>query len=109
MHSNDFIITGVVCALLLVIALVLFSGRGAMLIAGYNTMSKEKRAKWDEKALARFVGWLLIAVIPCILLTEVGAHYGLNWLVGGGVVACVALLVGGAVYVNTGNRFKREE
>ena len=110
MHPSDFefIITGVVCALLLVIALVLLSGRGAMLIAGYNTMSKEKRGKYDEKALARFVGWLLIAMIPLQLLMQAGAHYGLNWLVGGGVAASIALLVGGAVYVNKGNRFKRD-
>ncbi|MCL2494714.1 MAG: DUF3784 domain-containing protein [Oscillospiraceae bacterium] len=103
------IITGGVCLLLLAIALVLLRGRGAMLIAGYNTMSPAKREKYDEKALGRFVGWLLIAMIPCILLTNAAAHYDLGWLVGGSVAASIALLVGGAVYTNTGKRFLREE
>ena len=108
-NALDFIITGSVCLLLLAIALVLLSGRGAMMIAGYNTMSKEKRAKYDEKALGRFVGWLLIAMIPCMLLANVGARFGLNWLVGAGTVASIALPIGGAVYANTGGRFRKEE
>jgi len=109
MHSSDYIITGGVCVLLLIIALVLLSGRGAMLIAGYNTMSKEKRSKYDEKALGRFVGWLLIAMIPCILLVHLGVRLELGWLIGGGVAASIALPVGAAVYANTGNRFKKDE
>ena len=107
--NNEYIITGTVCLLFLVLGLVLISGRGAMLIAGYNTMSKEKRAKWDEKALGRFVGWLLIAIIPLQLLVLVGEIFAIGWLVGCGVAATIALLIGGVVYVNTGNRFKREK
>jgi len=110
--TNDIlgcIITGGVCLLLLAIALVLLRGRGAMLIAGYNTMSPAKREKYDAKALGRFVGWLLIAMIPCLLLTLVGLYFELGWLVGGSVAAAVALPMGAVVYANTGGRFRREE
>ena len=108
-NTLGHIITGGVCVLLLILALVLLSGRGAMMIAGYNTMPKGKRAKYDEKALGRLVGWLLIAIVPCLLLVNVGVHFGLNWLIGGGVAASIALPIGAAVYANTGGRFKKDE
>ena len=42
---------------------VLFSmGRGAVLIAGYNTASKAEKEKYDEKALCRFMGKLMFAL-----------------------------------------------
>lgn len=41
-------------ALFAVFAIVLFSGRGSMLIAGYNTSDKKEKAKYDEKKL----GWV---------------------------------------------------
>ncbi|MDR2687568.1 MAG: DUF3784 domain-containing protein [Oscillospiraceae bacterium] len=100
---------GGVCALLLALALVLLSGRGAMMIAGYNTMRKEERGKLDEKALGRFVGWLLIALIPCMLLVLVGVHFLSGWLIGGGIAAAVALPIAGVVYANTGERFKKKD
>ena len=43
-------------ALFLILSLVLLSGRGAWLIAGYNTMSPEEKARYDEKALCRSTG-----------------------------------------------------
>ena len=38
------------------IAVLLLSGRGAWLIAGYNTSSPEEKQKYDEKRLCRFMG-----------------------------------------------------
>jgi len=107
--NNEYIITGTVCALFLVLGLVLLSGRGSMLIAGFNTMSPTKRAKYDAKALSRFVGRLLIAMIPLQLLILAGTHFGLNWLVGGGIATSIALLIGAVIYANTGGRFKKED
>ncbi|MPW24345.1 DUF3784 domain-containing protein [Alkalibaculum sp. M08DMB] len=33
----------------IVLGILLFSGKGSMLIAGYNTMPVEKRRNYDEK------------------------------------------------------------
>ena len=63
-------------AVLLVLVLLGFlfrSGRGAGLIAGYNTMPPEERAKWDEKALCRFMGKLMLALAACWLLVLLSA------------------------------------
>ena len=105
--TSDYVITGTISLLFLVLGLVFISGRGAFLIAGYNTMSKAKKEKYNEKALCRFVGWLLIAMIPCLLVTLAGTHFGLGWLANGGVALPIVLLVGGVIYVNTSGRFKK--
>ena len=42
---------------------VLFSkGKGAFLIAGYNTASRSEKENYDEKALCRFMGKLMAAM-----------------------------------------------
>lgn len=40
----------------LILSVVLLSGHGSSLIAGYNTASKEEKAKYNEKKLCRVVG-----------------------------------------------------
>lgn len=54
---------------LVIMSIVLLTGRGAFLIAGYNTSSPEEKAKYDEKKLCRVTGagMLLIAVLTGIL------------------------------------------
>ncbi len=46
----------VVFAIFALMSIVLFTGRGANLIAGYNTASKEEKSKYDEKKLCRVTG-----------------------------------------------------
>ena len=46
--------------LLFVILGIAFSlGRGENLLAGYNTMSKDQKARYDARALCRFMCWQL--------------------------------------------------
>lgn len=53
----------------LLIALLLFTGKGSWLIAGYNTSSKEEKEKYDQKKLCRAMGIMCatIAVMTGIL------------------------------------------
>lgn len=57
----------VVAALFAVLSVLLISGRGSSLIAGYNTASKEEKEKYDEKKLCKVVGYGM-AVITILLL-----------------------------------------
>ncbi|MBE6961783.1 MAG: DUF3784 domain-containing protein [Ruminococcaceae bacterium] len=60
-------------ALLIIPAVSLLSGRGAFLIAGYNTASPEKKAAYDEKKLCRVTGGgLLICGILLLLWAVLG-------------------------------------
>ena len=46
----------VVFAIILLMSIVMITGRGAGLIAGYNTASKEEKSKYNEKKLCRITG-----------------------------------------------------
>ncbi|AFM41087.1 hypothetical protein Desaci_2120 [Desulfosporosinus acidiphilus SJ4] len=54
------IVMCVLAGLMFVLSIILLSGRGSWLIAGYNTMSKEEQNKCDRKKLTRAAGTLLI-------------------------------------------------
>ena len=59
----------VVFGMLALLSIVLISGHGSGLIAGYNTASKEEKFKYDEKKLCRTVGigMAIIAVLVLIM------------------------------------------
>lgn len=52
----------VMATLFLVAAIFLFRGKCSWLIAGYNTASKEEKAKYNEKKLCVTVGYLTVVV-----------------------------------------------
>jgi hypothetical protein len=92
---------------------VLFSrGKGAFLIAGYNTASAAERARYDEKALCRFMGKLMFALAACQAVMGLGAAWAGMWLYWIGIGLFLAAVLGGVIYANTGGRFlkgKKEE
>ena len=54
----------IVAAILLIMGIVVLIGKGDNLIAGYNTASKEERAKYNIKRLRGLIGGLLIVLAP---------------------------------------------
>jgi len=104
-------IPGIALLLLLAMGIYLIrgGGKGAMTIAGFNTMRKEKREQYDTKALCRFMGWLCIAVDACVALSTAGDMFRIPWLTVGGVVLTFILVIAALIYVNTGGRFKKKE
>ena len=103
-----FVVFGIVVLMLVIMAVFLLSGKGAFLIAGYNTMTKSEKAKYDEKALGRFNGWLLIAISFLLLLVPVGMYLGMAWLAYGGFALVFVGTIGAVIYENTGSRFRRD-
>ena len=97
---------GVLC---LIIGIIIRTGKANFLIAGYNTMSKEEKAKWDAKVMSSFTGWLLIIPSIVLLLGCIPIWFNvfpLVFLAVTWVVFTVAIL-GGVVYTNLSSRFKR--
>lgn len=96
-------------AISLVTGLIVKLAKASALIAGYNTMPRDQKAEYDEEALTRFVGNLLmlsgaVLLAPLPFLFIVDNHEGLlsmAWMV------FLAFIIGGVIYANTGNRFKR--
>ena len=58
----------VIIVIMFVLGMVILSGKGDNLIAGYNTASKEERAKYNLKRLRGLIGGLAIVLAPMIFL-----------------------------------------
>jgi hypothetical protein len=86
-------------------AIFLLNGKWGFLIAGYNTMGKDEKAKRDEKKLCRSVGLLLIGISFCLCLVPVGIYFEKPWLMPCSVALMLLGSIGYVVYANTGNRF----
>ena len=56
--------------ILSILSVVLSSGHGSWLIAGYNTASQEEKEKYNEKKLCRIIG-IGMSVIAILLLIMV--------------------------------------
>lgn len=101
---------GIMLALLvlfLIMGLVLLSGRGAWLIAGYNTMSPEEKARYDEKALCRSMGWMLLAMAACWGLLCLGLALDIVLLQGLGMLLFLICTLVGCVYLNRSPRIRK--
>lgn len=88
--------------LLGILSLYLLSGRGAMLIAGYNTATEEEKLRYDEKKLCRTVGAYL-GILTVFVAVRIG--YGsrfpavLDRMFPWVIVICTAVLL---LYANFG-------
>ena len=96
--------------LLLSLGIALLQGKGAWLIAGYNTLSDEEKAKYDELALCKATGKMMFGITFSMAFISLGELFQLEGLVITGVVLMIAIILVGVIYINTGSRYlKREE
>ena len=97
-----------VVVLLAALGLAVSRGKGAFLIAGHNTASQEEKARYDKKALCRFMGKLMFALAACWIPMALGAVLDVGWLYGVGIAAVLIVIVVGLIYANTGHRFQKK-
>lgn len=101
------IIHGFILALFVVLGIVFLRGKGAFLIAGYNTSSPQEKSKIDEKALCKSMGRLMFVLAGCWLLVALGSLPKLMFLLWIGQGLFFATTIAFVIYANTGNRFKK--
>lgn len=65
-HGPDWILWGII-VFLAILSIILISGHGSGLIAGYNTASKKEKEKYDEKKLCRVTG-IGMGIITLLML-----------------------------------------
>jgi hypothetical protein len=110
MNGNDMsalIITGALGLLLVICSIFLLAGRGSFLIAGFSTMSKTEKEKYDKAALCKFMGKILLPIgilCPCLVISEM---LEISWFPVVFVVVVLGLVIFAAIYANTGNRFRK--
>ena len=96
-----------VVVLLAVLGLAFSRGKGAFLIAGYNTASQEEKARYDKKALCRFMGRLMFAMAGCWAVVAAGTLLVRPRVYDLGIGLFLAVVFGGVIYANTGRRFRK--
>ncbi|MBR2259326.1 MAG: DUF3784 domain-containing protein [Blautia sp.] len=70
-NGPDWIIW-IVFAAFAVISIILLSGHGANMIAGYNSAGKEEKNRFNEKKLCRVVGGGLSVITVLIFIMAIG-------------------------------------
>ena len=90
--------TIIIAAILLILGIVILAGKGDMLIAGYNTSSKEEKEKYDIKKLRLLLGLLLIILAPCSFLLVHGQTKTLTCVF---FTAVVVLTIATLILANT--------
>ena len=93
--------------LFVILGVVLLCGKGGFLIAGYNTMSAQEKAQWDEKSLCKAVGILMLIIAACVTLTVLSAMHHNYIFLTISILLTVVAAIGSAIYINTSKKFKR--
>lgn len=97
----------ILVSLFIVLGIIFFCGKGAFLIAGYNTASKEEKSHMNEKLICKFMGKVMFMAACGMLIIALGSILEILSLVIIGTVLIFVLAVGAVIYANTGNRFKK--
>lgn len=97
-----------IIGLFIILGITFRIGRGASLIAGYNTMSEADKAKYDTKALLKFMGNMMFTLSFSLLLSLVGELYELTYLLYVGLLMFFLTIIFMLIFMNTGNRFKKQ-
>ena len=96
-----------ITALFVVLGIIFSSGKGANLIAGYNTATNEEKKKTDEKKLLKAMSKFMFVLAGCFLVSALSQVLHVKSLIWIGQALFVIALFAGLIYLNTGDRFKR--
>ena len=100
-----FWIHAAIGGLLIVASLILLTGRGSFLLAGYNTMPKSKKEQYDTPVLCKFAGKIFMPIAILAILSGFEALQVLwFWIAGGAIVIVLLAFYAVSFY---GNRFKK--
>lgn len=103
------LIISIVILLFFSLGVIFSQGKGAFLIAGYNTMPLEDREKYDTVALCKFMGKLIFALCFSMIFWLLSIVFDKQFLFFIGLGLFMIFLLFGLIYMNAGNRFKKKE
>jgi preprotein translocase subunit SecG len=97
----------IVVVILAVLSIIFFSGKGSILIAGFNTSNEEERKRYNLKRLCRIMGGGF-SIITIILGISVFYNFELppaiHWIIPWGILGTIAVMV---ILANTIGRLKK--
>ncbi len=104
---TGLIIAAVVGIIIIASSIPLLKGRGAFLMAGYNTMSDQEKAAWNEKLLCRSLGKLLLIAGVWVMAIGVLSYFDLIWIINVSVPLSIVVLIIWIVYINKSPKFRQ--
>lgn len=100
-------IEAILIGLFLLLGILLSMGKGSFLIAGFNTMTKEEKEKYDKLALCKFMGKMMFALAFSLVFSFFSHAFDIKFLFYIGIILFIAFIIYMLIYLNTGNRFKK--
>lgn len=97
----------VMAGVFIFLGIILSMGKCSFLIAGYNLMTREKKERYDERALCRFTGKLMFFLAFCMLLSIGSTLLQSAVLLSIAMFLFVASITFTIIYANTANRFRK--
>ncbi|MDQ0226118.1 DUF3784 domain-containing protein [Metabacillus niabensis] len=91
----------------IIFAIILSKGKGASILAGYNTKSDSEKAQYDEVALCKFIGKIMYGLSFSIIIFAVSEMLENQVLFIIGLILFLTLIIFMLVYSNKRDRFKK--
>lgn len=106
MHIGILIMI-IVIMVFLMVGIVFSNGKGAFLVAGYNTMPKEEKENYDTVALCKFMGKLMFSLCFSMIFWLLAMIFDTSILFIIGIILFMIFLVVGLIYMGAEDRFKK--
>lgn len=90
------------------LGIMLSLGKFSFLIAGFNTLTKEEKEKYDVKSLCKFMGKIMFLIAFSVALPLIGEKYNIEGMIYLTPICIVGLVIFAVFYANTGNRFENK-
>lgn len=91
----------IIAALLfLVLGIVFACGKGTFLIAGYNTLPEEKKARYDARTILRDMSRMMFSCVGCMAVGILGSIADAPWLAALGIVLTDPVIVFFLIRIN---------
>lgn len=91
----------IIAALLfLILGIVFACGKGTFLIAGYNTLPEEKKARYDARRILRDMSRMMFSCVGCMAVGILGSIADAPWLVVLGIVLTVLVIAFFLIRIN---------
>ena len=91
----------IIAALLfLVLGIVFACGKGTFLIAGYNTLPEEKKARYDARRILKSMSRMMFSCVGCMAVGTLGSIADAPWLVVLGIVLTVPVIAFFLIRIN---------
>lgn len=89
------IIGWIIVGLMTIMSIVLLSGRGGWMVAGYNTMDKTEKAKYDEKKVCKGAGieLLVVDIAMAVLLLIMNTDFGVKHILSIALIFAFGIIV----------------